>query len=298
MRYLVCLLVAFLVLAPLAFGEVGNAEGSGDPTSGFPAPPNPRSEGMLPFDLDLTAPGYTYSGWNSGSSGYEAYPGGSSEPSGYGGHPQGFAEPASYSGYPGEPGAPPGYGSYPEAPSGPSCWSGYPEESGAPPGYGGYPEALSGSGPSCWSGYPEGPGAPPGYGGYPVGPSGPSCGYGHSPGPSTGCCGFWYTDLAVSQSNTYYVQTWPHGLSTVTSVRCGDWIPLWSMIGTPGTYWSFEWTLGDPYHGWTPDIKNFGYKNFGWYPSWFRSSTPGWHLLCYYCNDWSNYVYIYVKPFH
>ncbi|MEA2045235.1 MAG: hypothetical protein U9N48_01735, partial [Euryarchaeota archaeon] len=181
-------------------------------------------------------------------------------------------------------------------PSGPSCWSGYLGEPGAPPGYGGYPETPSG--PSCWSGYPGEPGAPPGYGGYPVGPSGPSCSYDHSPGPSTGCCGFWYTDLAVSQSNTYYVQTWPHGLSTVTSVRCGDWIPLWSRIGTPGTYWSFEWTLGEPYHGWTPDIKNFGYKNFGWYPSWFRSSTPGWHLICYYCNDWSNYVYIYVKPFH
>ncbi len=217
MRYLVCLLVAFLVLAPLAFGEVGNAEGSGAPSSGFPALPNPSSEGMMPFDLDLTAPEYTYSGWDYGSSGYEAYPGGSS---GYGGHPLEFAEPAPYPGCPEEPGA------------------------------------------------------------------------------SPGCCGFWYTGMAASQSNTYYAQTWPHGLSTVASVRCGDWMPLGSRIGTPGTYWSFEWTLGDSYHGWTPDIKNFGYKNFGWYTSWFRSSTPGWHLLCYYCNDWSNYVYIYVKPYH
>jgi len=269
MRYLVCLLVAFLILAPLAFGEVGNAEGSGDPTSGFPAHPNPRSEGMMPFDLDLTAPGYTYPGWNSGSSGYEAYPGGSS---GYGGYPEAPSGTSCCPGYPGEPSASPGYGGYPEAPSGTSCCPGYPGEPSASPGCCGYPEVQSGT--SCCPGYPEEPSASP------------------------GCCGLWYTGLAVSQSNTYYAQTWPNGLSTVASVRCGDWIPLGSRIGTPGTYWSFEWTLGDPYHGWTPDIKNFGYKNFGWYSSWFRSSTPGWHLLCYYCNDWSNYVYIYVEPYH
>lgn len=96
--------------------------------------------------------------------------------------------------------------------------------------------------------------------------------------------------------NEYYVQTMPGRLNTVGSVKCGQWLPLWSKIGKPGCYWSFEWTQGCTSSGsfCYPEVKNFGYKGTGWYSTWFRGDKPGWHVLCYNCNDWSNYVYVYV----
>ena len=98
--------------------------------------------------------------------------------------------------------------------------------------------------------------------------------------------------------NEYFVQVWPGRLNTVGSVKYGEWLPLWSKIGRAGNYWSFEWALcGNPsgYYCY-PEVKNFGFKATGWYPTWFRGNKPGWHILCYYCNDWSNYIYIYVWP--
>jgi hypothetical protein len=32
-----------------------------------------------------------------------------------------------------------------------------------------------------------------------------------------------------------------------------------------------------------------------WYKRWFFADVPGWHILQYYCNGWSNYIYIYVN---
>ena len=110
--------------------------------------------------------------------------------------------------------------------------------------------------------------------------------------------GLVYTPMAVSRYNEYYVQTWPNRLTTVASTRKNEWLPLWSKITRPGMYWSFEWPPCEAGCYCRPEMKSFGYKKEGWYTTWFKSSTPGWHLLCYQCNDWSNYVYIYVWPYN
>jgi len=109
--------------------------------------------------------------------------------------------------------------------------------------------------------------------------------------------GLVYTPMAACRYNEYYVQTWPNRLTTVASTQKNEWLPLWSKITRPGMYWSFEWPPCQSGCYCQPEVKSLGYKKQGWYPTWFKSSTPGWHLLCYQCNDWSNYVYIYVWPF-
>ncbi len=106
-----------------------------------------------------------------------------------------------------------------------------------------------------------------------------------------------YPKPATYRLNEYYVQVYPGKLSTSASVKCGDWLPLWSKVGSPGAYWSFEWTqCGSPQVYCRPEVKGFGYKGTGWYQTWFRGNNPGWHILSYYNNDWSNYVYIYAWP--
>jgi len=108
---------------------------------------------------------------------------------------------------------------------------------------------------------------------------------------------------SVCKCNEYYVESCSEGLKTVAGVYRGDWLPLWSKVSRPGVYWSFEWTVceGDKNHcrgGYycSPDVKNFGSKNAGWYQTWFKGNDAGWHILSFYSNDWSNYVYIYVWP--
>jgi len=107
-----------------------------------------------------------------------------------------------------------------------------------------------------------------------------------------------YPVPSICKCNEYYVQSCPGRLATVAGVFCGSWLPLWSKVSRPGVYWSFEWTTCDsgpgPYC--SPEVKNFGYKNVGWYQTWFKANNPGWHILSYQCNDWSNYIYIYVWP--
>lgn len=121
---------------------------------------------------------------------------------------------------------------------------------------------------------------------------------GYSEGTSTvSDFGLVYTPMAASKYNEYYVQTYPNRLTTVASVQKGEWLQLWSKVTRPGMYWSFEWPPCKSGYYCSPEVKSFGYKNEGWYTTWFKSSTSGWHLLCYQCNDWSNYVYIYVWPF-
>jgi hypothetical protein len=141
------------------------------------------------------------------------------------------------------------------------------------------------------------------YGVYATGTTGYSCsGTISPPGYSGGTdtvsdFGLVYTPLAASRYNEYYVQTYPNRLTTVASVQKGEWLQLWSKITRPGMYWSFEWPPCKSGYYCAPEVKSLGYKKEGWYTTWFKSSTPGWHLLCYQCNDWSNYVYIYVWPF-
>ncbi|MCJ7444103.1 MAG: hypothetical protein MUO26_06170 [Methanotrichaceae archaeon] len=123
-----------------------------------------------------------------------------------------------------------------------------------------------------------------------------------------GCCGSFsqggfigqgcqavFPQPSVYRSNSYYVQICPGKLCSEAGVRCGEWLPLWSNIGRVGTYWSYEWTqCGSSYC--YPEVRNFGYKGAGWYQTWFNSNKPGWHILSYWCSDWSNYIYIYVWP--
>lgn len=97
--------------------------------------------------------------------------------------------------------------------------------------------------------------------------------------------------------NEYYVLNCNDDIDTVAGVYCGDWLPLWSKTSRSGEYWSYEWKICHTGgNGCNPEVKNFGYKTSGWYQTWFRGSEPGWHILSYYCNDWSNYIYVYVWP--
>jgi hypothetical protein len=106
-----------------------------------------------------------------------------------------------------------------------------------------------------------------------------------------------YPTPVAYRCNEYYIQTCSGKLGTVAGARYGEWLPLWSKIGRPGVYWSFEWTqCGSPQVYCYPDVKSFGYKGMGWYQTWFRGDSPGWHILSYYNSDWSNYVYVYVWP--
>jgi len=107
-----------------------------------------------------------------------------------------------------------------------------------------------------------------------------------------------YPVPSICKCNEYYVQSCPERPATVAGVFCGRWLPLWSKISRSGTYWSFEWTAcsSGPSYYCSPEVKNFGYKSTGWYQTWFKGNNPGWHILSYHCNDWSNYIYIYVWP--
>lgn len=107
-----------------------------------------------------------------------------------------------------------------------------------------------------------------------------------------------YPKPSTCKCNEYYVQTCQGKLGTIAGVFSEEWLPLWSKITRPGVYWSYEWTMCTSSHGnyCAPEAKNFGYKGTGWYQTWFKGNKPGWHILSYQCNDWSNYVYIYVWP--
>ena len=112
--------------------------------------------------------------------------------------------------------------------------------------------------------------------------------------PSQGCQAI-FPQSTVSKCNRYYIQVYSNQLCNQAGVRCGEYLPLLSNIGRAGTYWSYEWAqCGSNYC--YPEVKNFGNKGFGWYQTWFISNKPGWHILSYWCNDWSNYIYIYVWP--
>ena len=104
-----------------------------------------------------------------------------------------------------------------------------------------------------------------------------------------------YPHLSIYKCNSYYAQIQPGKLCTEAGIRCGEFLPLWSKIGRDGMYWSYEWAqCGSSYC--YPEVKNLGYKRMGWYQTIFTSNKPGWHILSYWCNDWSNYIYVYVWP--
>jgi hypothetical protein len=125
-------------------------------------------------------------------------------------------------------------------------------------------------------------------------------GSGAPDGYASRSCSAVYPLPSQCRCNEYYVQSCPGELKVVAGIFQGDWMPLWSKVSRPGNYWSLEWTICGSAPGrhnyCSPEVKSFGYKNTGWYQTWFKGNDPGWHILSYYCNDWSNYIYIYVWP--
>ncbi len=87
--------------------------------------------------------------------------------------------------------------------------------------------------------------------------------------------------------NSLYISYAPQ---TVASCNLYANLPLWLKTSGSGNIWFYEW-----YPNGMLDTQYAGNVNFpGWYKRWFFADVPGWHILQYYCNGWSNYAYIYV----
>ncbi len=87
--------------------------------------------------------------------------------------------------------------------------------------------------------------------------------------------------------NSLYVSYAPQ---TVAGCNLYASLPLWINTAGSGNIWFYEW-----YPGGSLSINHAGYAYYpGWFKRWFYADVPGWHVLQYYCNGWSNYVYIYV----
>lgn len=266
-RISVYVLVTLLTLSAHALGSVGTNEPLATPSasgttiamgSGAPMPPNPFIEGMAPEDLQMVPPKYSYSAWQSPS--FEA---------------DNYAPPITSSTSASAPSSyPPGY--VDKASGTTTPYNYYTEMTFGPVDYGKDCTCTATQPYCCSSGY-----------------SGSSSSYNQLYAPTT--YQTQYSPAAYQTYNEYYVQTGSNNLVTVAGVRQGEWLPLWSKVKWPGYYWSFEWYCGNIYNC-SPEVKNFGYKNAGWQNTWFYGNMQGWHLLCYNCNDWSNYVYIYVWP--
>lgn len=91
----------------------------------------------------------------------------------------------------------------------------------------------------------------------------------------------------TSAPNKFYV---PYSPSTVASCYYGQWLPMWLDIIGSGPLYVYEWypngRLVSQY------IANIPYPS--WKKMWFYGDATGWHTLQYYCNGWSNYIYVYV----
>lgn len=103
--------------------------------------------------------------------------------------------------------------------------------------------------------------------------------------------GSWYYPGSVTSRNKLWVQTFS-GLKTVAGCSYGGYLPLWSDINSAGNFYVYEWYPGQ----WTPSVRWWSWTWPGYKKGWFTGDVPGWHILCYNCRDWSNYVYIYVWP--
>jgi hypothetical protein len=90
-----------------------------------------------------------------------------------------------------------------------------------------------------------------------------------------------------SAPNNLYISYAPQ---TVASCYLYANLPLWMKTSTGGPIWFYEW-----YPKGRLDTQFAGNVYYpGWYKRWFFADVPGWHILQYYCNGWSNYAYIYV----
>ncbi len=91
----------------------------------------------------------------------------------------------------------------------------------------------------------------------------------------------------ASSANRFYI---PYSPSTVAGCNLGQWLPMWLDVRGSGPLYSYEWypngRLVTNYLAFIP------YP--GWQKMWFNGDAPGWHILQYFCNGWSNYIYVYV----
>lgn len=267
-------------------GAYSAAAPQGSLPAGAPTPPDPNSEKLVLPDFNLYKP----------VSGQGGYPGQGSQS----GYPAEEIGPAS-GGYPIKSGYPVQSG-YPDQSNyfdqgGYPLQSGYPVQSSYPSkgfaGGTGLSSSAAQGCPTCVGGVSSS---------YPVQGGCPTCSASAGLTAPSGYAPQSYHAVYPRPSSCrcyeYYVQVLPGKISTTAGVKCKDWLPLWSKISRPGMYWSFEWALcGNPPASYCPpEVKNFRYKGPGWCQTWFRGNKPGWHVLSYYCNDWSNYVYIYVWP--
>jgi|GEM_PF-351878 len=90
----------------------------------------------------------------------------------------------------------------------------------------------------------------------------------------------------VKAKNKLYVSYVPQ---TTGGCKLFGWQPMWLQISSSGPVWFYEW-----YPNGELRVKYLGYSSAGWNKKWFNGDVPGWHILQYYCNGWSNYIYIYV----
>ena len=91
----------------------------------------------------------------------------------------------------------------------------------------------------------------------------------------------------VTAPNKFYI---PYSPSTVAGCNYGQWMPMWLDVSGTGPLYMYEWypngKLVSKY------LASIRYP--GWQKMWFNGDAAGWHILQYYCNGWSNYIYVYV----
>jgi hypothetical protein len=117
--------------------------------------------------------------------------------------------------------------------------------------------------------------------------------YGATAGSGTYASTYMVVPPGIQTINRFYV---PYVPSTVAGCNFGQWLPIWMDVQGWGLLYMYEWY---------PDgrlVTSYpAYVQYpGWQKMWFNGDAPGWHILQYYCNGWSNYIYVYVygQPYY
>ena len=117
--------------------------------------------------------------------------------------------------------------------------------------------------------------------------------YGATAGSSSYANTYMVVPPGIQTVNRFYI---PYTPSTVAGCNFGQWLPVWMDVRGWGPLYMYEWY---------PDGRlvtdYLAYVQYpGWQKMWFYGDAPGWHTLQYYCNGWSNYIYVYVydQPYY
>ena len=90
----------------------------------------------------------------------------------------------------------------------------------------------------------------------------------------------------IAAKNRLYISSVPQ---TVAGCTLYGWLPMWLQTSGSGSVWFYEW-----YPNGRLSVNYLGFSSKGWQKKWFNGDTPGWHIIQYYSNGWSNYIYVYV----